>query len=350
MIMAEKTKENKSPMGIQVFIDKNEKKLFLIMLLIMALIPSCGASQYLLIVIFKMGIYTIFALGLNIATGYTDLVSLGHAGFVAVGAYTASILSVRFGLNFFPATLIGMAAAGLTGLIIGLPTMRLSGTYLTVVTLGFGEIIKMIAINWERVTGGTLGVKDIPSPVLFGITLTMGNHGLYYLMIAMLILSTVFCVVFINSKTGRALKAIAGDELASIMMGIHTNYYKILAFVVSAAMCAMAGSLYASMMQYIDPNTFTFDVSVLIMSIVILGGMGTIRGMFLGSIILIAIPEVSRVLMSFRFVLYGVILVLMMRFRPQGILGWKTSLPYKFSKKVQAKIPEIEAGVTDNNG
>ena len=122
------------------------------------------------------------------------------------------------------------------------------------------------------------------------------------------------------------------------MMGINITGYKILAFVISAMICALGGALYSSLIGYIDPNTFNFDVSTLILSIVILGGMGTLRGMYVGAIVLVAFPEVSRSLMKYRFVLYGVILVLMMRFRPEGLLGWKSSLPYKLSKKVQAKL------------
>ena len=132
--------------------------------------------------------------------------------------------------------------------------------------------------------------------------------------------------------------AIRDNRIAAESVGINITKYKILAFVVSAMICALGGALYSSLIGYIDPNTFNFDVSTLILSIVILGGMGTLRGMYVGAIVLVAFPEVSRSLMKYRFVLYGVILVLMMRFRPEGLLGWKSSLPYKLSKKVQAKI------------
>ena len=134
------------------------------------------------------------------------------------------------------------------------------------------------------------------------------------------------------------------------MMGINVTYYKILAFVLSACICAAAGALYATLIGYVDPNTFNFDVSTLILSIVILGGMGTIRGMFLGAAILIALPEVSRFLMVYRFVLYGVILVVMMRFRPQGILGWKSQLPYKLSRQVVERLKTAETEEAGDNG
>lgn len=329
---------------------KNQKILLILLAAFLCLLPKGVNNQYFLTVVVKMAVYAMFGLGLNILTGYTGLVSLGHAGFVAIGAYTASLCAVKLGWSFFPSMLFGVVAAGMVGILLGLPTLRLTGTYLSIVTLGFGEIIKMIAMNWSPVTNGTLGVKNIPKPAVFGMKLTIANHGLYYLVMIILVVCTVFCLVLVKSKTGRALQAIKGDELASVMMGINVTYYKILAFVLSACICAAAGALYATLIGYVDPNTFNFDVSTLILSIVILGGMGTIRGMFLGAAILIALPEVSRFLMVYRFVLYGVILVVMMRFRPQGILGWKSQLPYKLSKQVLERLKTAGTEEAGDNG
>ena len=210
--------------------------------------------------------------------------------------------------------------------------------YLSIVTLGFGEIVKTILKNWKEVTGGTLGVKPIPKPTLFGTSMTLANNGLYFIMLFLLLLVTLFCIVVVKSKTGRAFLAIKTDETAAVMMGINVTYYKVLAFVLSGVICAVAGGYYATTMGYIDPNSFTFDTSTTILSIVILGGMGTTRCIFLGSLILIVFPELSRALMDYRFVVYGVILVLMMRFRPQGILGWKSQVPYKLSKRVKKEV------------
>ncbi len=322
----------------EMFAERFKLPLMILAAVLVMGFPLAVSNQYLLTIVIKIGIYTMLALGLNILTGYTGLVSLGHAGFVAIGAYTSSLLGVKMGCGFFTSMLMGVLTAGLAGVLLGLPTLRLSGTYLSIVTLGFGEIVKMIALNWDAVTNGTLGVKNIPKPELFGVKLTIANNGLYYLMVVMLLLITCFCIAVIKSKTGRAFLAIKTDEMAGTMMGINVTYYKVLAFVLSACVCAIAGSLYAALIGYIDPNTFTFDVSTLILSIVILGGMGTIRGMFLGSAILIAFPEVSRSLMDYRFVVYGLILVLMMRFRPQGMLGWKSQIPYKVSKQVAERM------------
>lgn len=327
----------------EFYLQKNKNILFTILASILVCLPYILNNQYLMTIVIKIGIYSIFALGLNILTGYTGLVSLGHAGFVAIGAYTSSICAVNYGYGFVLSTIIGMVIAGVIGVLLGLPSLRVTGTYLSIITLGFGEIIKMIAMNWNSVTNGTLGIKNIPKPSILGVSLTISNHGIYYMTMMIVIFVSVFSIVLLKSKTGRALQAIRSDEMAALMMGIRITSYKILAFVISACICALGGSLYATLIGYIDPNTFNFDVSTMILSIVILGGMGTVRGMFIGSILLIAFPEISRFLMEYRFVLYGIILVIMMRFRPQGILGWKSTLPYYLSKKVKTEIEKLDS-------
>lgn len=305
-------------------------------------LPFMGFSQYVMRIIIMIGIYSMLALGLNVLTGYTGQVSLGHAGFYAIGAYTASLLSLKLGATFFVAAIGGAALSALCGLLLGLPTLRLKGTYLSIVTLGFGEIIKMVTTNWDPVTNGTLGLKNIPRPEIFGLKLTLANNGMYYLMLFLVTLITIVCILLVRSKTGRAFISIKEDELAATMMGIKTTRYKILAFVISAFITGIAGAFYASMIGFIEPNSFTFDVSTLIISIVILGGMGTVRGMFLGSAILIAFPEVFRFLMDYRFVVYGLILIIMMRFRPQGVLGWKSQMPYKMPKMAKLQLEKAK--------
>lgn len=300
-------------------------------------VPGFGFSQYILRILIMIGIYTTLALGLNILTGMTGLVSLGHGGFYAIGAYTTAIVMIRFQMNFLLAVVIAMAVTGICGLILGLPTLRLTGTYLSIVTLGFGEIVKMLIMNMDSVTNGTLGIRNIPKPVFLGYKMTLANSGMYYLMLFILFLVTYVCIVIQKSGLGRALRAIKADELASSIMGIRTARYKIAAFVISAVITGLAGGFYATLVSYIDHNSFSFDISILILSIVILGGMGTIRGMYLGAIILIVFPEVARPLMEWRFVVYGIVLLAMMRFRPQGLLGWRSSVPYHIPEEKQVR-------------
>lgn len=319
---------------VKDFFGKYPKSFLALFILASIALPFTGVSDYVIRVVIMIGIYSMLALGLNLLTGYTGQVSLGNAGFYAIGAYTSALLSLHFHLGFFTVTIIAAVVAALFGLILGIPTLRLTGTYLSIATLGFGEITRLVILNWEKVTNGALGLKNIERPKIFGLELTLSNNGLYFLMVALVALTAVFCYLIINSKVGRAFISIKEDELASTLMGIKTTYYKVLAFVLSAFISGIAGSFYAHMIRFIEPNSFTFDTSIMIISIVILGGMGTIRGMFFGSAILVAFPEILRPLQGYRFVVYGLILVIMMRFRPQGALGWKSKKPYKYPKGV----------------
>ena len=302
--------------------------------LLIIILPKIGLSNYLIRVATMVGVYTMLALSLNLITGYTGLVSIGHAGFCAIGAYTSALMSEFFGLNFFVTTAAGAVMAGLFGLIIGLPTLRLSGTYLTIATLGFGEIVKMIVLNWRGLTNGPLGITKIQRPIFFGLELTSRNGGLFYLIWVMVALTTILILFIIRSKMGRAFMAIRDDELVAKLMGIKTTRYKVIAFVISAMIAGVAGSFYAHMTRYLDPNTFSFDTSIIIISIVILVGMGTVGGMFVGAALLISFPEILRFVQEYRFIIYGLILVLMIRFRPQGILGGQSRFKYLMPKGV----------------
>jgi branched-chain amino acid transport system permease protein len=325
--------------AVESFCAKYKKIIWPVGAAVLLAVPFIGLNTYLLRILIMVGIYSMLAISLNLLTGYTGLVSLGHAGFFAIGAYVSTLLMLDFGINFVPAYLAGALVSALIGFLMGLPTMRLSGSYLTIVTLSFGEIVKMVLLNWTTVTNGPNGLKNIPAPTIFGVKLSLSNGGMYYLMLFLLVLVSALSIVLINSRTGRAFIAIKDDELAATMMGIKTSRFKIISFMFSAAIAGLAGGFYASLITYIDPNTFTFDVSTLIISIVILGGMGTMRGMYLGAAVLIAFPEVARGLMEWRYVFYGLVLVVMMRFRPQGLLGWKSQLPYK--------LPEITKKVLE---
>lgn len=339
---SDNTQEKNRLRSLELFFRKNQAGLFAVAVAAMVALPFLGIGHYLLRILIMIGIYTILGHGLNILIGYTGLVPLGHAGFYGIGAYTAALLMMRSGMNFFPAAFLGASMSALCGALLCLPTLKLKGPYLSVVTLGFGEIIRTVFLNWDSVTNGTLGLRNIPRPSVFGFQLTLANYGIYYLMLVLVILVTLLCYLVVNSKIGRAFISIKEDELAATMMGIDTSAYKELAFALSAFITGLAGAFYASMISFIDPNSFTNDVSTLMVSIVILGGMGTLRGMFLGAAVLIAFPEMARFLMNYRFVFYGLVLILMMRFRPQGILGWKSQLPYRFPRMLRSMLSATE--------
>lgn len=316
--------------SISNLLDKYIKYIYILLVVIVLVLPFIGLNGYILRIIIMISIYSILALGLNLVTGYAGQVSLGNAAYYAIGAYTSAILSTKLGVNFFVAIMFAGMVSALFGLLIGLPTLRLSGTYLAITTLGFGEVVRILLLNLDKLTNGPLGISRIPKPALFGFEFTLVNNGLYYLSLILLAITLLACYLIINSKIGRAFIAIKEDELAASLMGIETTRYKVLAFVLSALLSGLAGSFYAHMTSYIDPNTFIFDTSIMILSIVILGGMGTLKGMVIGAIILVSFPEILRFLDKFRFIVYGFILVCMMRFRPQGIMGGQVKKPYKF--------------------
>ena len=295
-------------------------------------VPFLGFSRVRMRLLVMICLYAMLGMGLNVLTGYTGLVSLGHAGFYGIGAYTCALLQVKGGLNFWLALLAAGVFSALIGLLLGLPSLRLSGSYLSIVTLGFCEIIQMILKQWESVTNGNYGVRNIPKPVFFGIELNLANGGFLVLILVLMSLTGFACLALRKSNTGRAFFAIRDDELAATMMGINTSRYKIISFVISAFITGLAGGFYSVVNGYIEPTNFVFNVSILILSVVIVGGLGTIRGMVFGAVLLQLFPEVFRFLNEWRFVVYGLLLVLMMRFRPQGALGWQSTQPYHFSK------------------
>ena len=310
--------------------------------LVCASIPFLGLSRVQMRLLIMISLYAMLGMGLNILTGYTGLVSLGHAGFYGIGAYVCALLQVTGGWSFWPALLAAGIFTAVIGLLLGLPTLRLSGSYLSIVTLGFCEIVLMVLKRWEPVTNGNYGVRNIPKPVLFGLELNLTNGGFLLLILFLTTMTALGCLALVKSNTGRTFLAIKDDELAATMMGINTSFYKILAFVVSAFITGVAGGFYSVVNGYIEPTNFVFNISILILSVVIVGGLGTIRGMIFGAALLQLFPEIFRGLNEWRFVVYGLLLVLMMRFRPQGALGWQSTLPYHFSKRAQKLMAEEE--------
>ncbi len=303
---------------------KNKNILWILLIFLISLVffvlPFLGLSNFVLRMLIMVGIYIILGLSLNLITGFTGQLSLGHAAFYGIGAYTSAILSTRYGMGFgITAPLSGLMAAFL-GFLLGIPTLKLQGAYLAIVTLGFGEIIRITALNWMQLTRGPMGIPGIPAISIFGYEL-QSNLGYYYVICILAMITVLLISRIVNSRVGRAFMAIREDELAAQYMGIYTTNYKILAFSMGAFLAGVAGSFYAHYVSYIDPQSFTFDESIQILSIVILGGMGSIPGTILGAAILVTAPELLRSLQDYRMVIYGLILILMMLIRPQGILG-----------------------------
>jgi branched-chain amino acid transport system permease protein len=288
-------------------------------------------NPYWIYVATLAGIYVCLALGLNIVVGLAGLLDLGYVAFYAIGAYTAALVSLHFEAwwalwLWVPCSVL---VAGGLGVALGFPTLRLRGDYLAIVTLGFGEIIRIILNNWDSVTNGPKGLADIPSPRLFSYALADGIPGIpwwgkevnYYL--AVVAYAFVIAIVagrLDRSRVGRAWRAIREDELAARAMGIDTTSVKLLAFAIGASFAGIAGLLFAHMQTFIDPMSFIFMESAIILCMVVLGGMGSIPGVILGAIILAALPEKLRDFQDYRMLVFGLALVAMMVLRPQGLL------------------------------
>ncbi len=268
-------------------------------------------DPYILQIIVNVGIAVILALGLNLITGVTGQLSLGHAAFMSIGAFTGAILTLKLGLPFSANLVLSGLVAAFFGVIIGFPTLRLSGDYLAIATLGFAEIIKVVFLNLD-ITNRALGLSVPPpnSPVPLPI---------YVWSVALLTIAAM--VLIQSSRFGRALQAIREDEIAAEAMGINATRYKIQAFAVGAFFAGIGGAFYAHFIAYINPSDFAFLKSIDILNMVVLGGLGSIPGTVLGATILTIAPEFLRFMQQYRMLVYGALLVFMMIFRPNGLLG-----------------------------
>ena len=262
-------------------------------------------TQRLLMLI---GINIIMALGLNLVTGVTGQLSMGHAGFMSIGAYTSAILSMQFDLSFPLALLAGAVMAALFGFLLGLPTLRLEGDYLAMVTIGFAEIVRVFFLNF--VPGGkAVGMAGIPQKTTLGLVMVL------------LILVIVLNYTLLKSRMGRAFYAIREDEIAAHACGVDITRFKIIAFTVGSFLGGLGGALYAHYIFYINPQDFDFMKSIELLNMVVLGGLGSIPGTIIGSVIITLAPELLRVVAQYRLLFYGGLLVLLMIFRPNGLLG-----------------------------
>lgn len=301
-------------------IAKHQKWFALIILALAVVFPFAVTNPYALRLAILSGIFIILSLSLNLLTGSAGQISLGHIAFYGIGAYTAAILSKNYGVNFIICMLAAMVISGLFGLLLGLPTLKLGGYYLAIVTLGFSEIVRLVEINWMDLTNGPLGIMSIPKPELFGISLS-SPRAYYFLCLLLVVLTIVVIRNILDSRIGYALGTVRGDDNAAKFMGVNVFRYKIMAFILSAAMAGLAGAFFAQYVTFIDPTSFASDQSTLILIMIIFGGIGSIPGSIIGAVVLTLVPELLRDLMEYRMLIYGVVLVFMMLVRPQGLLG-----------------------------
>jgi branched-chain amino acid transport system permease protein len=290
-------------------------------------------SHYQINIMTTALIYVMLGLGLNIVVGQAGLLNLGYVAFYAIGAYSYALLNHHLGIGFWIALPIGALIAALSGILLGLPVLRLRGDYLAIVTLGFGEIIRLTLENWNSFSFGPSGISNIPRPGFFGINLSLEQSAIYmYFLLIGLSLASIFVVRRLqNSRIGRALVALREDELACQAMGIDKTKIKLTAFALGATWAGMAGVLFAAKTTFINPASFTFLESVMILSIVVLGGMGSITGVIVAALVIILSQEYLRIFSDYRMLMFGAALVAMMIFRPQGIIAARRR-NYEFRK------------------
>lgn len=311
---------------------------------ILALLIGVGViDRYTGKILTTASIYVIVSIGLNLVTGMTGQLVLGHAGFMAVGAYVAAIL-LQSGWSALPALFAAAVAAALMGFFIGIPALRLRGDYLAIVTLGFGEIIRVVLMNLDKLTGGAAGMKNVP-----GIQVAFGDYTMvFFLWVSLFMVLSILAVVhLLTSSHGRAILSVRDDEIASESVGINIYYTKVYTFVVSTFMAGIAGGLFAMHYGYLSPDSFNFLKSMDFLIIAVFGGLGSITGTVVSSYFVVLLQEQLRFLQNYRLVIYPLLLILMMIFRPQGLLGtkelqltatilsskwWKTDFPVIWSR------------------
>ena len=283
--------------------------------------------EYLIHIAILVGIYAILALSLNLVTGYTGIISITHAAFFGIGAYATAILGTHFHTNFLLTIVVGVLISAFLGCLIGAILSKFRGDFVALGSVCFNIVVWSFMINWSALTRGPLGIPGIPRPEFFGFSF---SSNLSFLVLIWLFVLGVFllCRFVTGSSFGRALKAIREDEEVLQVFGYRVLHYKLAVFVIGATLASVAGAFFASYITYIDPSSFTINESIFILSVIILGGLASNRGAFFGAVILVLLPEALRfvgfpadIAAQTRQGVYGLLLVLLMLYRPQGLVG-----------------------------
>jgi branched-chain amino acid transport system permease protein len=282
-------------------------------------LPFFFKEGYLINVLVFVGIHTILAIGLNLLLGYAGQISLGQAGFFGLGAYISGILTTTYSMNPWVAMASAAVSVGVLAFVIGFPILKLKGHYLAMATLGLGIIIYIIFNEAFELTGGPSGLSGIPN-LTIGSLIFDSDLKNFYLIWTFTLVIMILSLNLVHSRVGRALRAIHDSEVAARVMGVNSRILKVQIFALSAAISAVAGSLYAHTMTFVSPTSFGFNFSVELLTMVIIGGLGSIYGSFLGATLLTLLPEILRTFQDFDIVIYGLILILMTMFMPGGLV------------------------------
>jgi len=313
-------------------LDKVRKYIPLILSILLMVIPFIlGRNPYIILLCCLIGIYIISASGLDLLFGYSGQISLGHAAFYAIGAYISAIASMRLGIPVFLAMFIGAFSAVLISILIALPSAKLVHHFLALVTLAFGEIIHLIVANANNLTGGFTGINFVPSPQI-GNLIFDSNRKYYYIIYTAVILFLLLKQAIVKSKIGRTFIAIRENTHAANGLGINIMFYKVMAFAISAFFTGFAGALYAHFIGFISPETFTINHSILLLTMVLFGGMGSLSGPIIGAVVITILSESLQRTGSYQMLFYGLFILIVLLFMPKGIAGKLESVT-KFLRK-----------------
>jgi branched-chain amino acid transport system permease protein len=319
---------------------KRELSKFLIFAMIVFIAPLFFKGGYLLNVLVFVGIHTILAVALNLLLGFAGQISLGHAAFFGLGAYISGVLTTAYALNPWPAMGLAAVAVGIVAFAIGFPILKLKGHYLAMATLGMGIIIYIVFNEAVDTTGGPSGLSGIPNLTLGGLTFDNDLKN-FYLVWTFTLATMLLSINLAHSRIGRALRAIHDSEVAARVMGVNARLLKVQIFALSAFISAIAGSLYAHIMTFISPASFGFNFSVELVTMVIIGGLGSIYGSLLGAALLTLLPEILRAFQDYDIIVYGLMLILMTMFMPGGLVRGIPAL-------VAAILPKKPSGEKGN--
>lgn len=320
--------------NIKAFYSKNKVWLLIAAIVALVFVPQLvdalvAKSNYVMDILVRILFYIIFASSLNVINGYSGQFNIGHAGFMLIGTYTGALLATKLGMGgglFWLTFPIAGIVTALAGLLISLPTLKLRGIYLAIVTLGFSEIVRIIALNWTSLTNGPLGIKNIPKIELFGIEKTMSPMIYYYIALAFVILCLYCTYKVVNSRVGRAWMSIREDSAASESLGVEVRKYKAINFMYGAFWAGVAGALMVPYYRFVSSDMFVLDEGFNVLAMVILGGQGTLIGPIIGAVMVNSITEIFRFASEYRLVVYAILIIVMMWVRPQGLAGVSNSV------------------------
>jgi branched-chain amino acid transport system permease protein len=322
---------------------KRDYLIWCIFSLVILAAPALFKGGYLLNVLVFMGINTMLAVALNLLLGFAGQISLGHAAFFGLGAYISGVLTASYAMNPWLAMLIAAVVVGLISFCLGFPILKLKGHYLAMATLGFGIIIYIIFNETVDVTGGPSGLTGIPV-IRLGSVAFEGDLKNFYLIWFFTLITMILSINLAHSRIGRALRAIHDSEVASRVMGVNARYLKVQVFTLSAVISSVAGSLYAHTMTFVSPASFGFNFSVELVTMVIIGGLGSIFGSFLGAALLTLLPEMLRVVQDYDIVVYGLLLIIMTMYMPGGLVrGIPAALRALRPRKKDGTVQDAES-------